>query len=202
MNNFGAYIHARPDGEAFYVGKGKPRRAQSLCARNQHHGRIVAKYGRDNIIVDFVPCESESAAFALEIEWIRTLRLFGVKLTNMTDGGEGASGCFPTEETRAKLSAASKGHKRRLGSKQSEAARAKNAAAQMGNLHLLGHKHSEETKAKIGASNIGRKHSEESKAKRSAALKGKKLSAEHCAKLSLAQCDRWAKRKLVSETNP
>jgi hypothetical protein len=95
--------------EAFYVGKGKRSRAYSLKRRNPHHANIVKKYGAENIVVDFVPCESDVAAFALEIEWIKTLRLFGAKLCNKTYGGEGLSN--PTEETRAKMSASHKGVK-------------------------------------------------------------------------------------------
>jgi hypothetical protein len=105
----GVYIHAKPTGEAFYVGKGKRIRARNLKPRNPHHSSIVKKYGKKNIVVDFVPCESEAAAFALEIEWIKTLRLFGAELTNQTDGGEGLLGKSQSKETKLKISLANKG---------------------------------------------------------------------------------------------
>lgn len=51
-----------------------------------------------------------------EIYWIKWYRfIMGPKLTNLTDGGEGALGCTGrecTQETRQKLSAAGKGKKR------------------------------------------------------------------------------------------
>ena len=91
---FCAYTHARPDGSVFYVGKGLRRRAWDFAPsrRTAWHGNIVAKHGRDAIIVREVPCATECEAFALEIAIIACHRLAGAKLVNLTEGGEGAAG--------------------------------------------------------------------------------------------------------------
>jgi len=86
---FYAYTHSRPDGSVFYVGKGCGRRAWNFTkGRNPKHLAIINKHGAENIIVTVYPCESEQAAFAMEVDLISKHR----GLANMTDGGEGASG--------------------------------------------------------------------------------------------------------------
>lgn len=94
MKPFGAYVHARPDGRIFYIGKGKEYRARSLDPhqRNAHHGNIVRKYGKDNISIGFIPCSSEALAFELEKGLIKCTKRMGLQLTNRTDGGDGATG--------------------------------------------------------------------------------------------------------------
>lgn len=199
MENFGTYIHARPGGEAFYVGKGSQSRAFNLNPRNPHHGNIVAKYGKENIVIDFVLCESEAAAFDLEIKWIKTLRLFGVPLTNMTDGGDGVSGLIFSSEARlklseaskrnwldedrhTKLSAAMKGNTYRRGKVASVDTKAKMSVSRKGNQNSLGFKHTAENNSKNSARNmgntrsLGHKHSDTTKAKMSANLKGNTLT--------------------------
>jgi group I intron endonuclease len=54
-------------------------------------------------------CESEEHLNETERFYIAYFRFVGADLVNSTDGGEGHSGFSPTEETRAKLSAAGKG---------------------------------------------------------------------------------------------
>lgn len=121
---FGAYVHARPNGSVFYVGKGTISRAKNMI-RNDWHNSIVKKHGKNNIIVKFAACDSEESAFELEEFIIEVLRSEGVVLTNMTNGGEGTSGLACTETQKAKLSAAMKGRKLSLEhrSKISEAMR-------------------------------------------------------------------------------
>lgn len=108
MKHFCAYIQARPNTidahGIFYVGKGTHARAQSLKARNPHHGNIVAKYGAENILVGMMTCSSEATAFDLERGLIKCLRRMRVKLTNMTDGGEGVSGLQHSQESKLKMS--------------------------------------------------------------------------------------------------
>jgi hypothetical protein len=91
---FYVYTHARPDGRVFYVGKGTARRAWdfSPTRRTEHHINIVQKHGAKNIIVNIIPQPDEASAFAHEIALIASLKASGVKLINLTDGGEGASG--------------------------------------------------------------------------------------------------------------
>lgn len=122
----------------------------------------------------------------IEKQFIRIYRQLGVSLVNGTDGGDGLSN--PSEETRAKMSAA---QKKRICSPEtrekirmagiSPETRAKISAAHKGR------KRSPETCAKIRAAKMGTKHSPETIAKISASKKGKKLSLTARAKMSESQ---------------
>lgn len=63
---FYTYLHCKPNGDPFYVGKGcdtgSGRRSHAFGQRTKHHKNVVAKYGRDNIKVFVFPCESEAQA--------------------------------------------------------------------------------------------------------------------------------------------
>lgn len=93
MSKIGAYIHAKPNGVPFYVGKGTPGRMGRLTKnRNNWHKNITNKYGLDNIQCVFIECSNEQNAFDLEIGLIKLLKANGYTLCNMTLGGEGVSG--------------------------------------------------------------------------------------------------------------
>jgi hypothetical protein len=143
----GAYIHARPDGSPFYVGKGKFRRARYFGERNPHHKNIVAKHGASALLWGFYECSTDEAAFELEQGLIKRLRAMGINLCNLTAGGDG--GHSPEPETRARLSAAAK--KRGV----SKACREARDASRRGAIT------SPETKAKLRAAHLGRVFSEE-----------------------------------------
>ncbi len=81
-------------------------------------------------------------------------------------------GVICTDETRAKISAAKKGHK------HTAEMNAKKSAAQMGR------KHTAEAKANMSVAQKGRKHTDEHRAKNSAAHIGHKHTAEARAKMS------------------
>lgn len=101
---FYVYLHCRPDGTPFYVGKGHGRRAYNMqYRRNPHHLNIIAKYGAENIIVELFPVATEAEAFTLECQKIAELRAAGLALANQTDGGEGCSGRAASERQRAAL---------------------------------------------------------------------------------------------------
>jgi len=108
MNNYYVYTHRKADtGEVFYVGKGKGKRAYKTYNRSRYWNNIVSKHGREvEIIVDNI---DEELAFLIEIETIATLRSRGNVLCNMTNGGEGSSGCHPSSETREKIGSAQRG---------------------------------------------------------------------------------------------
>ncbi len=91
---FYVYMHSRPCGELFYVGKGTGRRAWDLAPsrRIRHHRNIVEKHGISAILVEIIPCASEDQAFELEREHIARARECGARLCNIVDGGQGASG--------------------------------------------------------------------------------------------------------------
>lgn len=108
-NVFYVYAHRKPNGEIFYVGKGKGNRAWSPHGRNTFWKSIVAKYCHSVEIVD--NSLSEKQAFELEeflISYCKTRRQGGT-LTNLTLGGEGASGLECSPETREKISAKARG---------------------------------------------------------------------------------------------
>jgi formylmethanofuran dehydrogenase subunit E len=117
---FCVYIHKRPNGEPFYIGKGLLSRAYDFAPsrRTEWHKNIVKKYGRDNIIVHVIPCMYEKEAFELEQVHIKIARENGYKLANLTDGGEGASGRFMTDKQKEGLE---KG--RRIGKKGTKGSR-------------------------------------------------------------------------------
>jgi len=125
-------------------------------------------------IVDVV--SSVEQANLREKEIISGARQRGVPLTNLTDGGYGAS-C--TEETRRKISESKKG--KRLGPFSKER-RENMSKAQRGHVvpvtvrekisyALTGQLLSEETKAKISAAKRGVPHSEATRQKQSEAVK-------------------------------
>lgn len=197
-----AYIHCKPDGIPFYVGKGKLRRVKYLGERNPHHRAIVNKYGKENILIGKLECSSDEIAFELEKGIIKCLKASGIELTNFTEGGEG--GKNPTPETRKRMSEAAKKRgvsenchvariKAKLGKPLSEEQKAKQSATMKGIVFTEEHKKNisisakkrgvsqEVLKAAWNASR-GRKQSKEEKAKRGAAIKAalalKKLSLE------------------------
>lgn len=103
---FGVYVHLKPDGTVFYVGKGGEDRAKVLIRNNRGHKAIVEKYGKENIQIRWFPCRSETHALRREVELIDLLRLAGVRLVNATNGGDGTSGLKMSETSRRKLSEA------------------------------------------------------------------------------------------------
>lgn len=102
---FCVYIHMRPDGSPFYIGKGLRRRAHDFAPsrRTEWHKNIVAKYGRENIGIKVIPCMDEHQAFFLERLHIKLARRKGASLVNLTDGGEGTAGHKANEKQLAAL---------------------------------------------------------------------------------------------------
>lgn len=218
MNNFYVYVHARPNGTPFYVGKGTGIRALKFHARNKYHKNIVAKHGKANIIVKIVNDSlAEACANVLEIETIAACRKFGWVLANMTDGGEGSSGMVHSPatrkkigdshrgkkrtpfsaETRAKMSAALLGNTYNLGRKHTDDAKANMSGSQMGNTKFLGRKHTLETKARISSALLGKPKSAEHRAKNSAVHIGQKPTAETRERMCVAQRARFANVALI-----
>ena len=161
MSLFYTYLHCKPDGTPFYVGKGKGKRCFRINREhNPHHQHIVKKYGKENIKVYVFECDSEEQAFADEVQQIAMLRLEGYQLTNLTDGGEGVSGHKHSEQTKVKLSISSRGRKM---PPCSESRKAKISLANKGNKNclgkqnMLGKSHSTEAKERISASLLGNK---------------------------------------------
>jgi hypothetical protein len=148
--DFYVYEHLRKtDGSVFYVGKGYKSRATRKTNRNRYWHNIVNKHGFD---VRFVATKlDEELALLAEIERIDQQRKLGIKLCNLTDGGEGVVGYVATPETRAKLSKAHLGRKipKWLSEKYS--------------ILRKGRKKSEECKRKISEANKGKIRSQATK---------------------------------------
>ncbi len=189
-SNFYVYVHSRLNtGAPFYVGKGHARRAYTIKSRSQHWKNIVAKDGgwHVNFIAERV---DEELAFLAEMEAIDKYRRLGVRLINLTDGGDGVSGYRPTkpphnkgkpmsEKMKAHLSATAKARgilppiEWNRGGKTPQEVIEKRRPAMLAAW----------AKAKADGD---RKTSVETRAKQRAAKLGKKYSAEHCKNMSIA----------------
>lgn len=162
MKEFYVYLHFKPNGDVFYVGKGCGRRCQEFSiSRTIHHKRIVAKYGKENIGVLVFPQTSEREALDTEAIWIKRIREAGESLINITSGGIEQSGYKHTPEARAVMS-------KKL----------------IGNTRSVGKKLSDETKRRLAEINKGKKQSDETVAKRIAKTTGQKRSKETCEAIS------------------
>lgn len=143
----------------------------------------------------------------VEQQWIVEAKKNGLKLVNLTDGGEGNSGWsgwnkgLPcpeetkkkiskanagqkrSDETKRKISKALKGRKGHIKTKEEREAISKRL---MGNTYTLGYKHTEETKRKMSESSKGQIVSLETREKLSKVLTGRKFSKKHRENLSIS----------------
>jgi group I intron endonuclease len=110
---------------------------------------------------------------------------------NLTDGGDGTIGKSP--ETIARVADFHRGRKR------SDETRQRISMATKGRRSRLGAVLSPATRQKISESNRGNKHSQSSKAKIGLAFKGKPKSVEQKIKMSKARKAWWAKRRTNAE---
>lgn len=128
---FYVYIHKKPDGTPFYVGKGHGKRAYKFNGRNLYHQAILNKY-KGKIIVEVINCANELQAFDLEKIYIKQFRQYGYQLVNVTDGGEGVSGYKRTEQEKLANAERKRGNTYRRGSTHTEEAKEKNRLAHSG----------------------------------------------------------------------
>lgn len=173
---FYVYVHRRADtGATFYVGKGSGGRIRCKQGRNPYWLRVAQKAGgylAEKVIRDV----DEELAHLVEAELIDQLRRCGLRLTNMTDGGEGMSGYRRSSES------IERGASKMRGRPNTKAAEA-----------LRGRPKSAEHRAKMSAARKGKKATAETRAKLSAAnkgrlspLRGTHISEEHRAKIRAA----------------
>lgn len=214
-NRFYVYEHLRLDtGAVFYVGKGTGKRCtvRSHHHRNEFWQRTERKAG--GLCVRMVAIDlDEELAFLIEQERISQLRAIGIKLCNLTDGGDGTAGWVKTKEWREKVGAAHSGKiistavrakisasVKARGYSHSQETKEKMSASRLGMQNTLGHKHSDETKKKMSDAHIGnkgrtgQKRSELERAKQSAAMTGKPQKVNvcpHCGKSGGNSMKRW-----------
>lgn len=168
------YEHRRKDtGAVFYVGKGCKQRAKNFLNRGRYWSNVAKAAGGVEITYPVFGVDEEMALLA-EMELIDACRRRGIRITNITDGGEGTSGWVPSEETRRKIGEANKRRPKLRGEQHG----------------MYGKKHSEESLAKMRESQssrewgekhpfYGKRHTDEAKAKVSLARKGKCVGSEN-----------------------
>lgn len=215
------------DGEVRYVGKTQApahRLIRHLWdARNGLDQTHRSRWIRQLLALGLAPemraieLVESSAAAAVERSWIASFRASGSRLTNLTDGGEGAPGRKWTVTSRAKIVAARTGKRHtpetrarisqsKRGRPLSATHRARIAAALHGrswsSSFKPGHQMSTAVRAKIGATarlapnkgtfTFGHRESQESRDKRSRTLSGRHLPLLHRRRIAEAQRRRLA----------
>ena len=217
MTAFYVYEHIRKDtGAVFYIGKGRGGRHCSKRDRNQYWHNVVNKAGGfDSRVV--IEDQSEELILLAEIEKISQLRMLGVTLVNLTDGGEGITGLKRSEESKLAMSQKLKGKSHKHTPESIEKIRQANTGVVFSderkeklrqkalgrkmlphvrealNERMKSFKQSEETKEHLRQVNIGRKHTPEALAKMSAwQVDRPKLTCPHCNRASSAgNASRW-----------
>jgi hypothetical protein len=174
------YQHRKADtNEIFYVGKGKCNRMHGTQGRNKHWKNTVNKHGY--VAEKLFDGLDEELALLSEIEIIDIYKKRGIKLVNITNGGEGISGhsYIRTDETKRKLSESKKGIPGKFKSehfteemrKTITEANKRRKGIPTGKANFAGKSHSEEHKEYIRQKMKGRVYSEETKVKMSIAQK-------------------------------
>ena len=170
------YAYLREDNTPYYIGKGKGDRIYST-------NRIIKPPKDKSRIIFLKQNLTEKEAFRHEIYMIAVLGRIDLGigiLHNMTDGGEGLSGTIRSEETRRKISVATKGNTYCLGITRSEETRKRMSEAKKGNNNCLGRILSKEHKKKISDALKERQFSEDHRRKIGEVNKGTKWWNDGC----------------------
>jgi group I intron endonuclease len=140
--------------EHVYDSVGKRRRKH-----NSYLHLAIEKHGKENFIAEILNyCCDKLSLDAVECFYIKNLDTVRPNGYNISLGGTGVMhGRTMSAETKAKISASSKGH---VGAKfnHTESARQRISESLMGNKRSVGRKHSAETKEKMRLSHLGRKY--------------------------------------------
>jgi len=214
MNSY-AYMLVDPRNNVpFYVGKGQGRRCDAHVDEAKYYTkrrspklnkiRKLLALGLNPIVIKVQDGISDAQAIELECFLIAEMRDFGIPLTNMTDGGDGAKGYRHTEAHLRRMSALLKGrvfseeHLQKMRKPKSREGRANIAKARL----TTTYRPSEETKRKTSEALLGRpspmrgrKQTEDARAKMSAAGKGRakpKVECPHCKRfIAVNTAKRW-----------
>jgi hypothetical protein len=217
MTAFYVYEHTRKDtGAVFYVGKGHGGRHCSKRNRNQYWHNVVNKAGGFDHRVVYTD-QSEELILLAEIEKINQLRMLGVTLVNLTDGGQGITGLKHSEQSKRLMSEKLKGKSHKHTPESIEKIRQANTGVVFSEERkdklrhkalgrkmpahvreilseaMKSFKQSEETKEHLRQVNLGRKHTPEALLKMSAwQIDRPKLTCPHCNRASSAgNASRW-----------
>jgi len=131
----------------------------------------IKKYGKEKFSIELIEeVESAERVYELEIFYIKKYNTKAPNGYNLTDGGDGIFGWQPSDEYRQECSERAKElHKNKkvgmYGKIHNEETKRKMSQASKGNKNCLGRILSEETKLKISASNKGKIISESTKKK-------------------------------------
>lgn len=110
--SFYAYIHCKPDGTPFYVGKGNKARLKRVGRpHNKGHEDIINGVGIENVLVGSLECSLEKVAYDLERGLIKRLRVMQIPVVNLTEGGGGCSGYKMPASAKEKIREALSGRK-------------------------------------------------------------------------------------------
>ena len=161
--------------------------------------RAIKKYGEENFNISIL-CKANTRE-ELNYRERMCIRIFD-SIKNGYNISEGGAGPIASEETRAKMSAASKGKKKPegfgqkirdilTGTKHTKERIIKMSLSQKGDKgSFYGRHHTEDHKKRMSTLNTGKKMSEESNAKISKANKGRKHSEDVKRKLKIARSGR------------
>lgn len=185
-----------------YVGKAKnveerwkghkliSRNGKAKSPKYSYLHAAITKYGVENFTVKTIKgYASEKETFDNEKSHIAQLRAEGYELYNLTDGGEGKSGCKASDETKKKISLIVKN--RVVSEETKEKMRGENNP-------FYGKTHSDEAKRKISLAQSARPHGKMNLSEEQMIKKSNKLSGENNPRAKL----NWKKvnniRKLFS----
>ena len=193
------YIHRRNDisnehESVFYVGIGTKKRVYQKISRNRFWKNIVNKHGFTGFIIKDNLTWQEACSIEKDLIKFYGRSDLGLgNLCNLTDGGDGQLGCYPSEETRGKMRKNNKHTKTFLGRQLTEEHKRNISKGS------IGKKMSKETILKMKEAQKIVNSLVETKINKSNAQKGKKLTEETKKKISEKNKGRGLGRKLTEE---
>lgn len=128
---------------------------------NTYFHKAIRKYGKENFEWSVIQtCITENHLNLAEQAYIELYKIKGIKLYNMTEGGEGTVGFKPSKETRKNMSKRTSGENNPMYGKKGHLAPSFGKPGTM-----LGKNQSDESKEKIRQALIGRVFSEKHRKK-------------------------------------